>query len=95
MVTNIQDTRPEIGKESIKKLLNAVDAWVPQPVRDLDKPFLMPIENAFSIAGRGTVLTGKVLRAFLHHHCMFILCRWNVVCSTRVMRSRCWAWESS
>ena len=57
---DIQDTRPEIGKEAIKKLLDAVDTWVPQPERDLDKPFLMPIENAFTIAGRGTVITGKV-----------------------------------
>jgi translation elongation factor EF-Tu-like GTPase len=55
-----QGTKPEIGRDSILKLLAAVDAWVPQPQRDLDKPFLMSIENAFSIEGRGTVVTGKV-----------------------------------
>jgi elongation factor Tu len=62
----LDGTRPEIGVESIKKLLAAVDAWIPQPERDLDKPFLMSIENAFSIEGRGTVVTGKVERGTLN-----------------------------
>ena len=48
------------------KLMDAVDTWIPLPQRDLDKPFLMPIENAFSIAGRGTVVTGKVERGILN-----------------------------
>ena len=50
---------------SIKKLLEAVDEWIPTPVRDMDKPFLMPIENTYSIAGRGTVVTGQVERGMV------------------------------
>ncbi|MBC7987936.1 MAG: elongation factor Tu [Sphingomonadaceae bacterium] len=50
----------EIGKNSIKALMDAVDAYIPQPERPLDKPFLMPIEDVFSISGRGTVVTGRV-----------------------------------
>ena len=50
----------EIGKDAILKLMAAVDAWIPQPERPLDKPFLMPIEDVFSISGRGTVVTGRV-----------------------------------
>ena len=50
----------EIGKESILKLLDAVDQHIPQPKRPKDKPFLMPIEDVFSISGRGTVVTGRV-----------------------------------
>jgi elongation factor Tu len=49
-----------IGKDAILKLMEAVDAWIPQPERPLDKPFLMPIEDVFSISGRGTVVTGRV-----------------------------------
>ena len=47
---------------SIKKLLDAVDDWIPTPVRDMDKPFLMPIESTYSISGRGTVATGQIER---------------------------------
>ena len=47
-------------------LMAAVDEYVPQPVRDLDKPFLMPIEDVFSITGRGTVVTGKVEQGVIH-----------------------------
>ncbi len=56
----LEDKTPEIGKESILKLMAAVDEWIPQPERPLDKPFLMPIEDVFSISGRGTVVTGRV-----------------------------------
>jgi len=56
----LEDKNPEIGKESILKLMEAVDSWIPQPERPLDKPFLMPIEDVFSISGRGTVVTGRV-----------------------------------
>ncbi|KAI9298417.1 elongation factor Tu [Neoconidiobolus thromboides FSU 785] len=52
----------EIGKEAITKLMAAVDSFIPTPERDLDKPFLMPIEDVFSISGRGTVATGRVER---------------------------------
>ena len=57
-----QDHSPELGVESIKRLLDAVDEWIPDPERELDKPFLMPVEGIFSIPGRGTVVTGRVER---------------------------------
>jgi elongation factor Tu len=56
----LEDKNPEIGKEAILKLMTAVDDWIPQPERPLDRPFLMPIEDVFSISGRGTVVTGRV-----------------------------------
>jgi elongation factor Tu len=52
----------EMGVQSINKLVEALDAYVPEPKRDIDRPFLMPIEDVFSIAGRGTVVTGRVER---------------------------------
>jgi elongation factor Tu len=48
------------------ELMEAIDAFVPEPVRDVDKPFLMPIEDVFSISGRGTVVTGRVDRGIIH-----------------------------
>ncbi|MDR1008872.1 MAG: elongation factor Tu [Rickettsiales bacterium] len=51
---------PEIGENTVRELLKAVDEFIPTPVRPLDKPFLMPIEDVFSISGRGTVVTGRV-----------------------------------
>ncbi|BBC72491.1 elongation factor Tu [Altererythrobacter sp. B11] len=51
---------PEIGENSIKELMKAVDEFIPQPERPVDRPFLMPIEDVFSISGRGTVVTGRV-----------------------------------
>jgi len=51
---------PEIGENSILELMKAVDEFIPQPDRPVDKPFLMPIEDVFSISGRGTVVTGRV-----------------------------------
>ena len=54
-----------IGKESILKLMEAVDAYIPQPERPVDQPFLMPIEDVFSISGRGTVVTGRVERGIV------------------------------
>ena len=50
----------EIGKNSILELMKAVDEHIPQPARDVDKPFLMPVEDVFSISGRGTVATGRI-----------------------------------
>jgi translation elongation factor EF-Tu-like GTPase len=50
----------KLGKEAILALMDAVEAKIPTPQRDLDKPFLMPVEDTFSIAGRGTVATGRV-----------------------------------
>jgi elongation factor Tu len=58
----LEDRNPELGRDAILKLMEAVDAYIPQPVQELDKPFLMPIEDVFSIAGRGTVVTGRVER---------------------------------
>jgi len=52
----------ELGTESIQKLMEAIDTYIPEPKRDVDKPFLMPIEDVFSISGRGTVATGRVER---------------------------------
>ena len=54
-----------IGKESILKLMEAVDAYIPQPERPVDQPFLMPIEDVFSISGRGTVVTGRIERGIV------------------------------
>ncbi|ODQ83078.1 hypothetical protein BABINDRAFT_159539 [Babjeviella inositovora NRRL Y-12698] len=61
----LNSTRPEIGSEAIMKLLDAVDETIPTPERDLEQPFLMPIEDVFSISGRGTVVTGCVERGNL------------------------------
>ncbi|MDA1283425.1 MAG: elongation factor Tu [Proteobacteria bacterium] len=55
-----EDRDEEIGKNSILKLMEAVDTFIPQPTRELDKPFLMPVEDVFSISGRGTVVTGRI-----------------------------------
>ena len=59
-VAALEGKTPEIGHEAILKLMTAVDEWIPQPERPLDRPFLMPIEDVFSISGRGTVVTGRV-----------------------------------
>src|ERR671929_644199 len=56
---------PEIGHESILKLMQAVDEYIPQPERPKDRPFLMPIEDVFTISGRGTVVTGRVERGIV------------------------------
>jgi elongation factor Tu len=61
----LEDKDPELGEQSILKLMEAVDSYIPQPVRDKDKPFLMPIEDVFSISGRGTVVTGRVERGIV------------------------------
>ena len=53
-------------QEKIMELMAACDAGVPEPVRELDKPFLMPIEDVFTITGRGTVVTGKVEQGIVH-----------------------------
>ncbi|HLO22725.1 MAG TPA: elongation factor Tu [Methyloceanibacter sp.] len=55
----------EIGKKSIEALMDAVDSYIPQPDRPKDKPFLMPIEDVFSISGRGTVVTGRIERGII------------------------------
>ena len=59
-VKALDGTNDEIGKKAVLELMAAVDSYIPQPERPLDKPFLMPIEDVFSISGRGTVVTGRV-----------------------------------
>ena len=59
-VCALDDKQPEIGHDAVLKLMEAVDTYLPQPERPLDKPFMMPIEDVFSISGRGTVVTGRV-----------------------------------
>jgi elongation factor Tu len=54
-----------IGKAAILKLMEAVDSWIPTPVREVDKPFLMPVEDVFTITGRGTVATGRIERGIV------------------------------
>ena len=55
----------EIGKPSIVKLVETLDSYIPEPTRDVDRPFLMPIEDVFSISGRGTVVTGRIGRGIV------------------------------
>ena len=55
----------EMGEGSILKLMDAVDSFVKEPVRDIDKPFIMPVEDVFTISGRGTVVTGRVERGII------------------------------
>jgi elongation factor Tu len=59
-VKALDGSNDEIGREAVLKLMAAVDSFIPQPERPVDKPFLMPIEDVFSISGRGTVVTGRV-----------------------------------
>jgi elongation factor Tu len=61
----LEDKSPELGHDAILKLMEAVDSYIPQPDRPIDKPFLMPIEDVFSISGRGTVVTGRVERGIV------------------------------
>jgi elongation factor Tu len=61
----LEDKNPEQGEQSILALMAEVDKYIPQPTRDKDKPFLMPIEDVFSISGRGTVVTGRVERGIV------------------------------
>ncbi|XP_043270008.1 elongation factor Tu, mitochondrial [Venturia canescens] len=70
----LEGKSPEIGSEAIMKLLEAIDQSIPTPERDLDKPFLMPVEAVYSIAGRGTVVTGRLERGIIKKgmECEFI-----------------------
>ena len=61
----LEGTNDKLGKEAILELMKAVDEYIPQPARPKDKPFLMPIEDVFSISGRGTVVTGRVERGIV------------------------------
>ena len=61
----LEGNKAEIGADAIKALMDAVDAYIPQPARAVDQPFLMPIEDVFSISGRGTVVTGRIERGIV------------------------------
>ena len=61
----LEGDQSEIGVKAILSLLDALDAYIPEPVRALDKPFLMPVEDVFSISGRGTVVTGRIERGII------------------------------
>lgn len=55
----------DLGEPAIQKLLSTLDSYIPEPKRELDKPFLMPVEDVFSISGRGTVVTGRIERGIV------------------------------
>ncbi len=61
----LEDKQPEIGEQAVLELMAAVDSYIPQPERAVDRPFLMPVEDVFSISGRGTVVTGRVERGII------------------------------
>ncbi|MXQ09904.1 elongation factor Tu [Microvirga makkahensis] len=61
----LEDRQPEIGRDRVLELMAEVDRYIPQPERPVDQPFLMPIEDVFSISGRGTVVTGRVERGII------------------------------
>jgi elongation factor Tu len=61
----LEDSNKDLGHDAVLKLMAEVDAYIPQPVRPVDQPFLMPIEDVFSISGRGTVVTGRVERGIV------------------------------
>ncbi|MFX4370023.1 elongation factor Tu, partial [Acinetobacter baumannii] len=58
----LEGDQSEIGVPAIIKLVDALDTYIPEPQRAIDKPFLMPVEDVFSISGRGTVVTGRIER---------------------------------
>jgi len=61
----LEGDQSDIGVPAIHKLVEALDSWIPTPERDVDKPFLMPVEDVFSISGRGTVVTGRIERGVI------------------------------
>ncbi|WP_433853772.1 elongation factor Tu [Stenotrophomonas nitritireducens] len=61
----LEGDQSDIGVPAILKLVEALDSWIPTPERDIDKPFLMPVEDVFSISGRGTVVTGRIERGII------------------------------
>jgi len=61
----LEGDESEIGMPSVQKLIDALDSFIPEPVRSIDQPFLMPIEDVFSISGRGTVVTGRIARGIV------------------------------
>jgi elongation factor Tu len=70
----LEGKNPEMGSEAITQLLKEIDSYIPTPVRELDKPFLLPVEHVYSIPGRGTVVTGRLERGVLKkgNDCEFV-----------------------
>jgi elongation factor Tu len=62
----LEEEGSDIGTGAVRRLVAAMDSYIPQPQREIDKPFLLPIEDVFSISGRGTVVTGRVERGIVH-----------------------------
>ena len=65
-LVTLEDGDAVLGEDAVLELMNAVDTYIPQPERPIDRPFLMPIEDVFSISGRGTVVTGRVERGIVN-----------------------------
>ena len=61
----LNDSNDEVANKCIVELMEACDSFIPEPERDIDKPFLMPVEDVFSITGRGTVGTGRIERGII------------------------------
>ncbi len=61
----LEGDKGELGEQAILKLMDAIDSYIPEPVRAIDKPFIMPVEDVFSISGRGTVATGRIERGIV------------------------------
>jgi len=62
----LEGEKGELAEDSVLKLMDACDTYIPEPVREIDKPFIMPVEDVFTITGRGTVATGKIERGAVH-----------------------------
>ena len=82
----LEGEESEMGTQSVLKLIDEMDAYIPQPERDTDKPFLMPVEDVFSISGRGTVATGRIERGSCSAHIFRISGQNNACPITRVIR---------
>ena len=76
----LEGKNPDIGAEAISKLLEEVDSFIPTPIRELDKPFLLPVESVHSIPGRGTVVTGRLYRGMFFHYYLNkeSICIWSL-----------------
>ena len=61
----LNDSKDEVANKCIVELMEACDSFIPEPQRDIDKPFLMPVEDVFSITGSGTVGTGRIERGII------------------------------
>jgi len=61
----LEGDKGDLGEGAIAKLMDACDSYIPEPKRDIDRPFLMPVEDVFTISGRGTVVTGRVERGII------------------------------